>query len=180
VEQSFRTKNVPQTPSDYYSLDDEELEQLANKYRIGGYGSSVGPAIDRDDIIKKLQERDRANRDANPVSRQSITIGTMIESTIQQASSGASPILNVNTADLQTLIEKLKEIIPQLGLNSFDEKELKSDVATMELQIESGRPKSVIVKESLISIRGILEKMAGSLAATGVLHLIEQYQKMHS
>jgi hypothetical protein len=179
VEQPFRTKATPETPNDYYSLDDAELEQLAIKYRIGGYGSSFGPSVDRDVIITKLQTRDRVNREANPIPHQSIKIGTMIESTIQQSSSGASATLNISTIDLQNLLEKIKEVTPQLGLNSSDENELKSDVATMELQIGSGRPKTVIIRESLISVRGILEKMAGTLAASGVLHLIDQYMKHH-
>lgn len=179
VEQSSRTKAAPETPNDYYSLDDAELEQLAIKYRIGGYGSSFGPSVYRDVIIKKLQTRDRAIREANPIPQQSINIGTMIKSTIQQGSSGASATLNISTLDLQTLLAKVKEATPQLGLNSSDENEVKNDIATMELQIGSERPKPVIIRESLISIRGIIEKMAGTLAATGVLHLIDQYMQHH-
>lgn len=179
VEESFRTSAIPPTTADYYELSDDQLEQLAIKYKMEEYGQSHGKAISRDAIIKQLQARDRAIREANPVSHQIITVGTMIDSAIQQGSPGATTTITVNSGALKAIIEKLKEETPQFSLDGADEKELKSDIATMELQLDSGRPKLVIIKESLTSVRGILEKMAGSLGASGVMHLIEQYFKHH-
>jgi hypothetical protein len=179
VEQSFRTPAIPEAGTDYYQLSDYELEQLAIKYRMEEYGQSYGKAISRNAIIKQLQARDRAIREANPVPHQTITVGTMIGSAIQQGSPGAAATITVNSEALKAIIEKVKEELPQLGLDGADEKEVTSDIATIELQLDSGRPKSAIVRESLISVRGILEKVAGSLGAAGVLHLIELYLKHH-
>jgi hypothetical protein len=179
VEQSFQTQVIPPAAAGYYELSDDELEQLAIKYKIEEYGQSYGKAISRNAIIKQLLARDRAIREANPIPHQTITVGTMIDSAIQQGSPGATATITVNSGALKAIIEKLNEEIPRLGLGGADEKEVRSDIATMELQLDSGRPKSVIIKESLISVRGILEKIAGSLGAAGVLHLIEQYFKHH-
>jgi hypothetical protein len=139
-------------------MSNDELEQLARKYQMGDYGRSFGPVVDRPAIIKQLRARDRALREANPVPSQTITVGTMIGSAIQQGSPGAHATASANTTELKEILEKLKASVPELHLSEHDAQEIKSDLATMEIQLDSVRPKSVIIKvESLTSVRGILE-----------------------
>ena len=58
---------------------------------------------------------------------------------------------------------------PQLGLAGDDEAVVQSDIATIETQLSSPRPKMEIIKESLRSIRNIAEGAVGSLAASGII-----------
>ena len=50
-----------------------------------------------------------------------------------------------------------------------DEAVVQSDIATIETQLSSPRPKVEIIKESLRSIRNIAEGAVGSLAASGIV-----------
>ena len=44
-----------------------------------------------------------------------------------------------------------------------------SDIATIETQLSSPRPKVEIIKESLRSVRNIVEGAVGSMAASGII-----------
>jgi hypothetical protein len=60
-------------------------------------------------------------------------------------------------------------MLPQLGLTGDDEAVAQSDLATIETQLSSPRPKVEIIKESLRSIRNIAEGTVGSMAASGII-----------
>jgi hypothetical protein len=77
---------------DYWSMTDDQLEALASRYNIGGYGNSMG--IDRNIIISQLHERDRALQpEAPPVQHHTISVGSMTGSVIQQGASRSSATL---------------------------------------------------------------------------------------
>lgn len=178
IEQSFRIPANPPSGSDYYEMSDEALEQLAIKYKMEEYGQSSGKAVNRNAIIKQLQARDRAIREANPVPNQTITVGTMVHSAIQQGSPGATAKITVNSADLKAILDKLKDVIAQLGLDGADEKEVRSDIAIVELQLASDRPKGVVITECLRSIRTVLEGAVGSVIAGGLVFEIDKVMKV--
>jgi hypothetical protein len=160
------------TATDYSKLSDDQLQELAFRGRFRAHADGT-TKVDRGMVIAELTKRENASRPQVPNIHNTINIGQMTGSSVQQNSPGASANINKNAADLETIIEALRAIIPQL--NADDQNILKSDVATMDLQVASGRSKSVIVKECLISARGILEKMAGSIAAAGALYEISKY-----
>lgn len=58
-----------------------------------------------------------------------------------------------------------------LELDTAMTAELTAELATVEAQVSSSRPKRSILHESLSSIRAILESAAGSGAAIGATHL---------
>lgn len=98
-------------------------------------------------------------------------IGSMQNSQLQQDSPNATQSLTVNM-DLNQLagfIETLKGQIEGLPLNSIEKDELCAEISTIEHQIASPKPKPVIVKESLKTVRSILEGIAGSMIASGLL-----------
>ena len=75
IQQSPRTPTQPESPTDYWSMSTSELEDLAHKYQIGGYGYSVHGGVDRQTIIDALLKRDRAIRADTPAPRQTINVG---------------------------------------------------------------------------------------------------------
>lgn len=100
--------------------------------------------------------------------------GNNVGSPIQSGSPGAKQDVtsNVNIPDIQEFISKLKAAAPELDLSDEDRDELTAEIATVEAQINSPKPKKQIISESLHSIRAILEGTTGALAATGFLEII--------
>jgi hypothetical protein len=101
-----------------------------------------------------------------------IHIGQMSHSQIQQGtadSAQSGTFGSLNLAAVTEFVRALKTQLPQLGLTGDDEAVAESDIATIETQLSSPRPKVEIVKESLRSIRNIAEGAVGSLAASGIV-----------
>jgi hypothetical protein len=101
-----------------------------------------------------------------------IHIEQMSHSQIQQGTAGSTQSGTFTSLDLITVAEfvaGLKVTLAQLGLAGNDEAVARSDVATIEAQLSSPRPKVEIVKESLRSIRNIAEGAVGSMAASGII-----------
>jgi len=98
-------------------------------------------------------------------------IGSMQNSQLQQDSAGAHQTQNISQSgtEISDFIKELKASIPNLELSQEKCSELESDVFSIENQLSSPNPKSVIIVESLNSVRNILEGTAGSILATELL-----------
>lgn len=101
----------------------------------------------------------------NPRSSQTIHIhGDVTGSTIQQG--------NYNTAtttyqsDVRQVVEEIRSVLSAAKLTPNAKQELKAEIETVEAQLKSPRPKHVIIKESLVSARHILEHAFGA----GMVH----------
>jgi len=97
-----------------------------------------------------------------------IHVEHMTSSQIQQGTNQSSQILTYSVNDFEALtkfIAKLKDQLPELKLGAELRSEVESDVATIEAQIKSPRPKSKIIKECLVSLRTVLEGIAGNVIA---------------
>jgi hypothetical protein len=101
-----------------------------------------------------------------------IHIEQVSHSQIQQGTVGSTQsgtFVSLDLAAAAEFVGGLKTMLPQLGLTGDDEAVAKSDLATIETQLSSPRPKLEIIKESLRSIRNIAEGAVGSLAASGIM-----------
>lgn len=98
-------------------------------------------------------------------------IGSMTNSQLQQDSPNSSQSLSVNDdlSQVARFIETLKGQLEGLQLEQNQKEELNAEVVTIESQLSSPKPKPVIVKESLKSIRSVLEGVTGSLIASGLV-----------
>ncbi len=104
-----------------------------------------------------------------------IYVGSMSGSQIQQgtiASNQSQLIANTDPALLIELIASVREALEELQLSAEQADELESDLATLEAQATSPRPKSTIVREALSSIRTILEGAAGQVAASILINMM--------
>lgn len=102
-------------------------------------------------------------------------IEQMSHSQIQQNTQHSTQTLNIQTLDLNSvsqLIQSLKGSVDKLGLDEGRASELNADIITVESQLSSPKPKTTIIKESLRSIRTILEEAAGSSLGAGIIHEI--------
>jgi hypothetical protein len=96
-------------------------------------------------------------------------------SQIQVESVSSTQNITFNQFDVSKVnevIQALKNSIGELGLEDDAEAELVAEIRTLESQAVSPKPKTSIIRESLLSVRSILEGAAGSLVASGLLNQI--------
>lgn len=113
--------------------------------------------------------------EATKIINQTINhFGNIENSQFQQNTSKSTQTKNIklNVIEVSNFTEKLKESLSVLELDNNSAKELKYEILTLESQLSSPKPKSVIVNESLKSIRSILEGIAGSVVAAGLLYIL--------
>jgi hypothetical protein len=102
--------------------------------------------------------------------------GSIIGSNIQSGSPGAQQELTLSDLDLSAVREFLSEYearAAELDLPSPAAEELAADIATIKAQLSSPKPKRHVLRESLTSVRTILEVTSGTAAAVGLLDLLK-------
>jgi len=100
--------------------------------------------------------------------------GDVTSSTFQQGSHNVT-IVEYSKADIQQIVEEVKGQIANLTLSKDHAEEIASDIATVQAQLASPRPKRHIIKESLTSVRHILEHAMGAALAHASLPLLMSY-----
>lgn len=105
-------------------------------------------------------------------SNVNIHIGTMNHSQIQanaKNSSQSIQAIQIDPKALKGFIKNLEDAIPQLSLDTQSSSELKSELATIKAQAESPKPKQGILKETIQSIKTILEGTAAGVLTEGLI-----------
>jgi len=77
---------------------------------------------------------------------------------------------------LQEFITALKVRADDLPLTGDARAELDAEIATMEAQLQSPKPKAAVFREALRTLRSLLEGLASSVAATELLRLLTHAQ----
>ena len=104
-----------------------------------------------------------------------IHVEQMIGSQLQQGTNQSSQVLTFNNNDIEAILKfvsNLSSQLPKLELNEEIRAEVMSDVATIESQAKSPRPKSAVIKECLLSIKAILEGIASNTVAALLIQQI--------
>ena len=99
-------------------------------------------------------------------------IGSMSHSQIQGGANRSTQTFQQSEIDLDEirgLVGELHSSLSSLNLGQDDHEELRQEIATLEAQLGSPKPKSTIIRESSRSVRNILEGATGSALATGLL-----------
>lgn len=101
--------------------------------------------------------------------------GNVIGSPIQSGSPGARQevTVDIDLGNVRDFLSQLEKVASTLDLPETASQELAAEVATLKAQVDSPKPKRQIIRESLHSIRGILEGTGGALAATGLLEMLQ-------
>jgi hypothetical protein len=109
-----------------------------------------------------------------------IQVEQMVGSQIQQGTNQSSQVLTYGNNDIEGVrkfIADLKSQLPELKLSPEIQAEVESDIATLESQIKSPRPKSAVIKECLSSVRTVLEGIAGNVIAAILMQQIGPLSK---
>lgn len=119
-------------------------------------------------------EKERAQAQAVTYNIKNYIHGNINDSQVQMESAGSTQtqIAEFDIGQVAKFVEALKNTIEILGLNESGKKEAESEIAALEAQIKSPNPKQSILRESLCSVRRILEGAAGNLVASGLLNQI--------
>jgi hypothetical protein len=132
-------------------------------------------------LSRHLGSNQKSSRPTARPSSSQIHVENMYGSNIQQGSPGAvanaSYQANYQTNDPQLLklIADMKGLLETLELSPINRQEADADISTMEVQLSRPQPKASIIKESLRSLRAILEGAAGSMLAPHIAHEISKY-----
>ncbi|MFA7570568.1 MAG: hypothetical protein WCY75_04885 [Sulfurimonadaceae bacterium] len=95
-------------------------------------------------------------------------------SQIQQNSPSAEQHQTLNefsTTNISNFISSIKEKLNEIDIDEETSKELNAEIETIESQTKSPKPKEGIIKESLTSIRSILEGASGSAVGQLLLEI---------
>jgi hypothetical protein len=129
--------------------------------------------------VKEMEESQLSPEKATehfPPAGSVIIHGDVIGSAIQSGSPGARQdvtIGDVNVGGIRSFLSELAARREDLGLPETESRELSAEVATLQAQIDSPRPKRRVITESLHTIRSLLEGVGGNLAAAPLLELIQ-------
>lgn len=100
--------------------------------------------------------------------------GDVSSSNLQQASGHASRQhieTTISTESAGKIAQILRDNLSALEVNEEERSEIDSDLQTIEVQLNSPKPKSSIIKESFKSIRSVLEGASGGVAAQVLLEI---------
>ncbi|NHZ85507.1 MAG: hypothetical protein GWP19_06465 [Planctomycetia bacterium] len=104
-----------------------------------------------------------------------MNVNKMVNSPIQQGSIDSKQKVIYKKLDLSELIKFIKNInneIDKLDLSEDDLIEAKAEIATLEAQSNSSKPKNSIITQSLTTLNTILCSAPGSLATAALIETI--------
>jgi len=161
---------------------DEQLTDLIGQYlknegliEYHAFGPMIGITHDGvSEIEDALSNPDQSSQYFPPVVN-IISINHMEGSQIQQGTTQSTQTQSLdinNKNDIHDFIEMLKVKIPELNLDEDDKLEIEADMASVQSQLMSSRPKKNILNECIRSIQRVLEGAAGSVVAQQLIPLI--------
>ncbi len=159
-------RDITQSISQY--LEDQNLIKPVTL--AGGIAITHDGVKEVEDAISHPEEPTNYSPPVNIINIQSMEGSQIQQGTISSNQTGTFNL--TNGIEINKFIKFLNEKLPDLVLNNDDESEIKSDITTLESQIDSSRPKSGIIKESLSSIQRILEGASGTVVAQQLLPYI--------
>jgi hypothetical protein len=164
---NIQTSTQPKTQ--YDDLYDWQLQELMMK-------RGIKPPRSSDSRHEKMPAREYiiaalVKQDTPPPPLHSTTLN-VYDSNVNYGSPGAtitSHIAGFNKEEFSSLIDGLRQLLSDSHLDQSSKDEVNINIGTIELQLTSARPNVSIVRESLRSLKFILENAAGSLIASGLL-----------
>lgn len=117
-------------------------------------------------------EKERAQTQAVTYHIKNYIHGNITDSQIQIEAVGnvQERTIEFDVAQVAKFVEALKSTVEVLGLDANGGDEAASEMATLEAQLRSPKPNHSILRESLGSIKRILEGATGNLVASGLLN----------
>lgn len=87
----------------------------------------------------------------------------------RQKVSGAA----IDISRISNFIDQLESRIPDLDLSRVESRVLASEIVTIQAQVDSPKPRKQAIRDSLDSIRSVLEGAGENLVAVGLIELLQ-------
>lgn len=103
-----------------------------------------------------------------------LNIQSMIGSQIQQGTHGSTQSQTISVKDIaaiENLLTQVKSALGSLQMQDEVHREAEAEIQTVEAQLKSSKPKSAIIRESLVTLRALIEGVASNALAAGLLPL---------
>jgi hypothetical protein len=103
-----------------------------------------------------------------------LNVQTMVGSQIQQGTHGSTQTQTTTNNELEairTLAKAVQDSLSQLPLQGDAKSEAEAELNTLLAQLQSSKPKTSILRESLKTLRNLIEGVASNAAAAGLLPL---------
>lgn len=101
------------------------------------------------------------------IAQNYMQVGSITNSQVQQGTSGSTQLLtSAEQDDVRKLTSELRAALGELDLDTETTAEVQADLAVIDAQLTSPRPKANIIREALSSTRAVLEGAAASGLAT--------------
>jgi hypothetical protein len=154
----------------YEQLHDWQLQELMLQ-------RGIKPPEPPQGIYPKMPGRDYViaaliKQDADPTTGGNSTTFNIYGSNVNYGSPGATITSNIagfSKEEFANLLGSLRDLLADVQVDQSLKDEINISIGTIELQLNSARPNVSILKESLKSVKTILENAAGSLLASGAL-----------
>lgn len=163
----------------YFGTDATQLNELLNKVRHIILEWSL--KLERDGIIGEGMSfsREEKRMAESHHHNYGTIIGTMNQSQIQQHTQNSTQSYEsgASLAEIGNLVKDLRKWVDESALSIEDQNELQADLATVQSQLESPKPKNGIISAGLNAVKSVLEKAAiGALTAQAPIVAEEAHQ----
>lgn len=95
---------------------------------------------------------------------------------IQIGSSNSQQSIGVNTEEINSMIQLILENLSKIQLEKYKEEKILNEIEKIYDELNKKRPKREIISDAFGSIKSILEGIAGSVAASGLLWKLGLFQ----
>ena len=116
-----------------------------------------------------------SDADRQAATHVTFNIAEMSHSQIQANTHDSKQLIlekSIDPARILEFVEKVRGDLKLIDLTPNSAKELEKELATLESQAKSPRPKDTIIRDALRSVRTILEGAAGSAAGAAILSVL--------
>ena len=144
-------------------------ENLAEHRGIGGIIGITHYGIV--EVERALTEPETPTKYFPPVINV-LNIHSVVGSQIQQGTHGSTQTQTVTTNDteaIRALVSSFREKLSELPLDQADKSDAEAELQTLEAQLRSSKPKTAIIRESLKTLRNLLEGVASNALAAVLL-----------
>jgi len=155
-------------------------EGLAEFHAIGG---TMG--ITHAGVVEVEEALDRQDQPTThfPAIQNIIHIATMTNSVIQQGTTNSNQTVTLSTSDkdlISTFLAAFKASEKDLRMNSETADEARAEIATIEAQLASPRPRANVIGPALKFLEDVAVKASASLTASAVIAHLPQIHDLLS
>jgi hypothetical protein len=153
------------------------VDYLKGEYLIESVTLDGGIKILHNGVVEIEESMSKPNEPTEHFSPVNfIHVENMHNSNIQQGTNNSTQTINYTpekTNDLRDIIRQIEEIKNQLHLSGEIYDELVNDIDTIKLQLDSPKPKGIIITEILKSIMATLTALSGNSSTPQIIEIIK-------